>query len=252
MSFQIRVRLFARHRRHAAARRRARAGRRRRESGRARRAAKAGAAKADPRATIVKKIDGSSSKTCACRRSTASTKSRAARTSATCRPTAATPSSATCIDIDTDANLSENRRRGIRARMIETRSGNRDAGVLAEGSEVHDHGVHRHRLRLLPPAALADRRIQPARHPRALHVLPAHRARTPSRGTRPKPCGARRIATTRSRAPRTARTSSRRSAPPTSSSATTSSAQARRGRHAGHFPGERRDAAGLRAAGSSS
>ena len=53
------------------------------------------------------------------------------------------------------------------------RSGKRDAGVLAQGSEVHHHGVHGHRLRLLPPSAFADRRIQQARHSRALHVLPA-------------------------------------------------------------------------------
>ena len=128
----------------------------------------------------------SSSKTCACRRSTASTRSRAARTSATSPPTAATPSSATCTTSIADANLSENRRRGIRARIIEAVPESEMLVYLAEGSEVHDHGVHRHRLRLLPPAAFADRRIQPARHPRALPVLPAlgsrHRVVAQGRG----------------------------------------------------------------------
>ena len=62
--------------------------------------------------------------------------------------------------------------------------------------EAHHHRVHRRGLPVVPQAALADRRLQQAGHPRALPVLPAHRARTPSPGTRPRRCGARRTATT--------------------------------------------------------
>ena len=139
----------------------------------------------------------SSSKTCACRRSTASTRSRAARTSATCSSDGRYVIIGDMIDLDNDANLTENRRRGIRTRMLDSVPEAEMLVFSPKESEVHHHGVHRHRLRLLPAPALADRRVQPARHSRALPVLSRAAGPTPSRGTRPRPCGARPIATTR-------------------------------------------------------
>ena len=101
------------------------------------------------------------------------------------------------IDLDSDANLSENRRRGIRAAHDRDRSGNRDAGVLAQGSEVH-------RSRCSPTSTAAIAAACTRRSPNTTGSASAcatcsSRAPgpTPSPGTRPKPCGARRIATRR-------------------------------------------------------
>jgi hypothetical protein len=101
------------------------------------------------------------------------------------------------IDIDSDRISPRTAAAPSASALIDTVPESEMLVFSPKNPKYTDHGVHRHRLRLLPPPAFADRRVQPSRHPRALPVLSRAPGPTPSPGTRREPCGARRIATTR-------------------------------------------------------
>ena len=85
--------------------------------------------------------------------------------------TASTYSPAICTRSRRTSNLTEARRRELRLALINAVPESQMVVFSPPQPEVHRHGVHRRRLRLLPRAASADRRIQPARRAGALHVL---------------------------------------------------------------------------------
>ncbi len=68
---------------------------------------------------------------------------------------------------------SEATRRVERAKLIADVPEVADAGVCAEGSQVHRLRVHRRGLRLLPAAPQPDGGVQPPRHQGAISVLSA-------------------------------------------------------------------------------
>ena len=78
-------------------------------------------------------------------------------------------------DIAADNNLTEVHRRELRNKLMAAYPEDQMLVFGPKDAEVHHHGVHRRRLRLLPQAPQPDRRLQQARDPRALPALPAHR-----------------------------------------------------------------------------
>ncbi|MEJ0099324.1 MAG: disulfide isomerase DsbC N-terminal domain-containing protein [Pseudomonadota bacterium] len=74
-------------------------------------------------------------------------------------------------------NLTGNAARRDAAREARGHPRIRNAGVWPGQCRAHHHRVHGRRLPLVPQAALAAGRLQQARHPRALPVLPAHGSR---------------------------------------------------------------------------
>ena len=100
------------------------------------------------------------------------------------------------IDLDTDANLSENRRRSIRARMIETVPESemlvfspKDPKYTITVFTDIDCGYCRQLHSQIAEYNRLGIRVRYLFFPRT--------GPTPSPGTRPRPSGARRIATTR-------------------------------------------------------
>ena len=116
------------------------------------------------------------------------------------------PGSGDMYDLDSQTPTLPAARRSIRAAQgLAAASRKRDDRVLAGRTRSNHHGVHGHRLRLLPQ--VSTRRSPSTTGWASACVTCSIRARVPARtrGTRPKRCGARPTARRRSRAPSAAR-----------------------------------------------
>ena len=77
-------------------------------------------------------------------------------------------------DLDTQENLTAARRNAARAKALAAASRKPDDRLRAAEREDDRHGVHGHRLRLLPQVPQPDRRHQQGGRARALHDVSAH------------------------------------------------------------------------------
>ena len=96
------------------------------------------------------------------------------------------------VDLKTREDLTEPRLSGARKRLVDGVGESEMIDLRARGrDQAHGHGLHRHRVRLLPQAPQPDRGVRQGGDSGALSLLPALPARAARPTLRRSRCGAR-------------------------------------------------------------